>query len=487
MESALNRLVNSLDKEEIRHFKLYAGKYASDADRKDLSLFDYIRKSGDRYQEERIVKLLYPGEEKNSFYRLRNRLISEVSKSLLVQHYDEGDLNVVLYYLILSRIFQQKQDYKNAWFYLRRGEKKAEAASAHDLLESVYGEIIRLSSEWLEVDPEDYIRKRAANRDVLSGIQQIDDILAVLTYRIKVSQNFSKGNLKVTRLLDATIREFSANKELAASPVFRMKVYQSVSRILLQEHNYIELERYLMETYAVFTREKLFSRQNHDVKLQMLTYLVNALFKNKKYKDSLRYAEELGKATDDFQQLLKEKYLVYYYNALINNYAVLNKERAIEIILKAQQERSIAKNKFYRIFLDLQLAMQYFDLKEFKRSSKLLVKVRHEDNFKLFDAVFQLKIVIMELMVRYELGGTDIVEREIPRTRKVFAEQLEDTANSRQSLMLDFLKKAISASGLRIDADLRKISIQLIDDEGYADSSDADLIDYKEWLKHKGF
>lgn len=486
MESPLNRLIHSLSKDEVRHFKLFAQKYDATTDRKDMALFDYIRKAQDRYVEEKIVRELYNGEDKNSFYRLRNRLTSEVSKSLLIQHYDEADLNGVLFHVLLSRIFQQKRDFATAHFFLRRAEKKAMNASAHDLLDLIYGEMVKLSGESLEIDPEEYIQLRKENRLILQKLQEIDDILAVLTYRIRVSQNFTKGDVEVLRLLDRTIKDYSANTEMARNVVFRMKVYQAVSRILLQEHNYVSLEKYLLKTFREFSQEKLFDRNNHDTKLGMLIYLVNSLFKNGKHKESLQYAAELGKAMGEFNGLLKEKYLFYYYNALINNYAVLDKNKAVDTILAAQDIPEISRNKFNRSFLDIQLALQYFDLGEYRKANKLMVKIRHEDNFKIFDAAFQLKILIVELLIRFELKDADFIEVQSPRIKKEYTDLLKDPSYSRQAIMLDLLSKAILVSNIRSDQKLKTIAGALFEAGEELDSADADLIDYHEWVKNKG-
>ena len=70
----LNRVVESMNKEQVRYFKLFQAKSHDREGRMDIQLFDYMRKSGDKYDEDKIQKLLYSGGDKNSFYRLRNRL-----------------------------------------------------------------------------------------------------------------------------------------------------------------------------------------------------------------------------------------------------------------------------------------------------------------------------------------------------------------------------------------------------------------------------
>lgn len=484
MENILNKLILSLNKEEARHFKLYANKYDANSEgRKDLLLFDYVRKQADRYNEEKIFSSLYDEADKNSFYRLRNRLSEEIGKSLLQLHYSEGDYNFILNHILLCRLFQQKRNYDLALYYLRKGERKAKQIQSHELLDMIYGEAVRISNESLEVNPEEYIQLRKENREILQQLQEIDDVLAVLIYRIKVSQNFTSGNYEITTLLTNTIAEYSEKKETKNNPVFRAKAYHAVSRILLQQHDYRSLAKYLIKTYREFSQDHLFTRNNHDTKLQMLTYLANAMFKTGKHKESLAYADELKISMEEYGAFLREKYLFYYYNILVNNYGEIDKQKAVTTLLEAQNKREIAANKFNQSFIWLQLALQYFDLREFRNANKNMVKVKLEDNFRIFDAAFQLKILIVELIIRNEMEDDDFVELQIPKIKKEYNELLSKENYRRQQFMLDFLKQLIAKSGTRREKKLLSLSVELLSAKEEEESND--LIHYNEWIKRK--
>ena len=118
----LQEVILSLNKEESRFFKLYAGRTNIKDERKDLLLFDFIKKS-DSIDEDKIAAKLY-GKNKNAFYRLKNRLLTDLNKSLLLQHLNyEEDLSI-LQNLLLSRVFRQKQKNKVAEVYLKKRNKK---------------------------------------------------------------------------------------------------------------------------------------------------------------------------------------------------------------------------------------------------------------------------------------------------------------------------------------------------------------------------
>src|SRR4029077_455363 len=139
-----------------------------------------------------------------------------------------------------------------------------------------------------------------------------DDILAVVSYKMKVTQNFSADENPVIPLLQKTLNTVSKDKELRKSPQLRFKIYHAVSRILLQKREYKALEDYLLAIYKEFESEKLFAKNNHETKLQMIVFVVNTLFKNGKLKESLKYADKLKSAMEEYQRLFYDKYLFFY-------------------------------------------------------------------------------------------------------------------------------------------------------------------------------
>ena len=118
----LQEVISSLTKEESRFFKLYAERTNSTKERKDLVLFDQLRKSD--ITEEKLVNRLSYGNSKNAYYRLKNRLLFDISKSLVLQHLNNEEDVLILHNLLLFRIFRQKQKNRVAEVFLKKSRKK---------------------------------------------------------------------------------------------------------------------------------------------------------------------------------------------------------------------------------------------------------------------------------------------------------------------------------------------------------------------------
>lgn len=478
--NTLYEIIGLLNKEEARHLKLLMSRTNDTAERKDIRLFDHIRKAYPNHNEEKIVQQLYSGRtDKNVLYRLKNRLLEQIDQSLSIQYFERSHESLTFHYINLSRLFYQKRNFAIAGTYLKKAEKKAKEAGSLELLDIIYSDFIKISQESVSINPEVYIEKRRSNRKELTDLQQIDDVLAVLSHRIKVSQNFSKED-KIVELLQKAIREFTDTRLHKSIPL-RFKVYNAVSRILLQQGNYHSLEIYLLKTFKQFTKEKLFNKDNHETKLQMITYIINALFKNGKTSQSLEYTELLKQSMNEHNKLLYDKYLFFYYNSLVINYSEIDKEKAIEILEEAKSMKAIQKLPIYTVFIYLNLAVLFFDLAQYKKALKGLVHMKLQDDYKKLDEAFRLKINVAEMIIRFELKDEDMVEKLIIDTKQEFDNLLGSANLKEEKLFLDVLGKMIYTSSVNSDSKLGASIKSLLKEKTTNDN----IIDFRLWLSEK--
>ncbi len=481
----LSGLIQSLTKEQVRYYKLFATRTQHTFDRKDMRFFDFLRRRKPIAKEEEFLKKLYPTSAKNAIYRLRNRVVSDINKSLSVLHYEDDAFILACHMLALYRYFMGRNLLDIARYYLRRSERSAEAIENYELLDIIYGEYIRISHESLQINPEVYIEKRKDNRKRLEDLRAIDDLLAVVTFRLKTTQNFSPDTNPLLDLLKKSTDDFIKNRDLKNSPLLRFRIYRAVSQVLLQRHEYKPLEQYLLRTYREFERDKLFNRSNHDTKLQMLTYIVNTLFKTDKLRQSLQWAGKLKTAMDEFHQLHFDKYFFFYYNALVINYSVLDPAKAIAILEDLKEQSRIKTNDYYHWFVYLNLAVLQFDQKQFKEAIRHFGKLSMLDGFKNADPSLRLKISIGELLNRYELQQGDVIEYKMARIKKEYKDLLTQKHHEEEREILDILKKMLNVPDLKNDKKLIEKMNAFIDWTRNNPKEDGVIIDYGNWVRSK--
>jgi hypothetical protein len=480
----LNQMILGLNKEEIRFYKIYSSRIVSNQPRKDLELFDVIRKEREHFDEDAAALKLYPDGNKNPYYRLKNRLKSELSRSLMVQHFDGEDLTQVINLYNLARHYMSRNLYGLAEHFLSKAEKRAMALENLEMLDLIYTEFIRLSQEIISVNPETYIFKRQENEARLKSLRQIDDILATVKYKLKITQNFSPVDNPVVDMLQETVQRLTDSKELKGGSTLRFKIYQAVSQILLQQHDYPNLEDYLRVTYSEFEKEKLFSKANHQTKLQMLTYMVNALFKNNKTTESLEWAEKLKEAMEQYDRLHYDRFLFFYYNSLVINYSKVDMDKAVSTLLELEHNEKLKKTPFYIVFVYLNLSIFYFDLGNYRESIKRLNQLYHHEKFENTAEPLKFRIAILEILIRLELGDTDFLEYRMKQIRKDFMELLENQDNIREAMLLNLISDMF-LKGQSLRSEEMKNRIKHFTKTASPRSGDAELVNYNGWLEQK--
>jgi tetratricopeptide (TPR) repeat protein len=479
----LNQIVEVLNKEEIRFYKLFALRQQGNSERKDLFLLDALRKNPDA-SDEKIFRKLYPDGDKNAYYRLRNRLLEDINRSLMLQHYEDEDLLMIFHQLTVVRIYTAKNQYQLAFHFLRKAEQKALKTENHEILDIIYGEFIRLSNELMVINPETYVALRRKNSETLNRLRQMDDLLAVVSYRLKITQNFGEKQNSLMGILEETTNSFMQDAGLAASPRFRFKLYSLVSQMLLQKQDYVSLEAYLKKTIAEFTTEHLFNKTNHEIKLQMLTYLVNSLFKTGKIDESLQYSDALHDAMLEFNNLHFERFEIFYYNSLVNNYSTFDIPKAISILQDLLNNKNLRKVPFYELFVYLNLATSYFDLHQYNQAIRHLSKAYLIDSYKKADASLKFKIAVAELIIRYENGDLDFWHYRKDQIVRENQTELEDDKHLKEKELLKILIKA-TAEPDGIKSRKLRPSIETYLKVWENSEQESEVIRYLNWLRDK--
>ena len=480
----LNKIIESLDKHEVRTYKIYAKRTIEENERKDLLLFDYIRKTGKNYLEDEIFSQLYKDKNKNSFYRLKNRLLEELNKNIYL-HYTGDAIIQIMYLMSLAIIYFKKSDAKIGIHYLKKAEKKALSVENHELLDIIYIEYIKMSKDILSINPEVYIQKRKENKAKIDQLREIDDILTAVNYRLRTSQNFSSSDNSIFNILQDTIAEFSETSTLQQSTKFKLMLYNAVSKILLGTHQYIALEEYLLSTYKNFIKEKVFTKERHDTKLQMLTYIVNVLFKNKKHNESLKYSEILKNAMNEYKRVLYDKYLLFYYNTLVINYSQLEKKKAVDILEECKQNEILLKQPHYEVFIYGNLAVLWFDLEDYDKALDNLVKLYYEDGYKNLDIALKYKFAVAELIIRFELNENEFIDYKIAQIKNEFKSIYKLEAYHKEKEFIAVLNKLNKSVGMLDKQKVNNYILTFLENNKSTENDDSEIIKYNYWLESK--
>ena len=474
MNNALDTIVQSLSKEEVRFFKLFL-KRTDNKNRKDVDLFDYMKKKKCDFTTKDVLKKLETNP--NNYYQIKNRLYHELNNSMVWQHIWKDNQSKSFSFVLLSRVYKNKGELELAFHYLKKAENEAIDSELYEILSIVYTETIQLSHELISIDVDHYIELKRNNIKILSEIDEMDLLLAKIMYDIRTKQNFGKSDISLFKLIKRKYVKISKENNLVNSARFRIKLFKMYSRLLLQERDYQSLEKFLIESNNEFEKDKLFDRSNHNEKLTLLTYLTNCLYKTKQYKQSLKYAELLLISMKEYDSFLYDKYLFYYYNMLVLNYAKTDKKKALDYLNKASKNEVIKKLPSYTSFIYLNKSLIYFHEDNFIDAQKNMSRLILQEDFLLLDKAFQLKVLIADVIIRFKNGYHDIIDK-IEVIRKKHKQLLLDEEYVRDIEMINIISKKINDGDV---ADDKKRILSFMSDY---DSEDLDIISYNIWLRN---
>lgn len=478
----LREIVGLMAKEELRAFKLYAKRTDSNAERKDLILFDYIRTSGEDYDEEEIISKLYPDGPRNSFHRLKSRLQTEILKSQMVLSVDNDEFHRLHFLMNTIHFYSRQGATSLVHHFLRKAERLAIKIDHYEILDVIYNEYIKLAQVEISINPTSYIEKRRANANLINRLRDIDDILATVSYRLKSTQNLGPKDDSIIELLSKTVREFTQEPEAISNPKLRIRLYEAVSKALIENRDFKTLEEYLVNTIAEFNEAGLFTKQTHGLKLQMQAYLVNAMHKNGKYEESLEEAARLKREMIKFDKVHHEQYLFFWYNSQVINYFVLDTNKAIEVLLSMKKEKSIMKSSFFTLFVFMNLSLAYYMLGEYKKALKQLVGTYTLDGFKVSGVGLRLRLSIAELIIRYRLEDIDTMEHRAEQVKKDFATELGMKMYQRDALMLTLMLSSLKVIDAHKDKKLVSMGKKVLK-LNQSEAKEEELVDYDEFVK----
>ena len=472
MNNALDTIVQSLSKEEVRFFKLFLNR-TDNKNRKDVDLFDYMKKKKGDFTTKDVLKKLETNP--NNYYQIKNRLYHELNNSMVWQHIWKDNQSKSFSFVLLSRVYKNKGELELAFHYLKKAENEAIDSELYEVLSIIYSEIIKISHELLSIDVDYYIELKRNNIKILSEIDEMDLLLAKIMYDIRTKQNFGKSDISLVKLIKTKYGKISKEKNLVSSTRFRIRLFKMYSRLLLQERDYQSLEKFLIESNNEFGKDKLFNRSNHNEKLTLLTYLTNCLYKTKKYKQSLKYSEQLLISMKEYDSFLYDKYLFYYYNMLVLNYAKTDKKKALDYLNKASKSEAIKRLPSYNAFIYLNRSLIYYYEDNYKESQKNIARLIMQEDFLLLDKSFQLKILVTELMIRISISNKNL-DNKFKDIKKNYKSLLEEENHLREKIMIGLLSKKINNED--IEGDKEKLLSYMSD----YDSEDIDIISYNSWL-----
>ena len=483
----LYQIIINLKKEEIRNFKIFTNRFQRADEVKVAILFDKLKGKKFDISDPELVASLFPDdpENLNAFYRLKNRLKSELEKSLLNLHHNLDERISTINLITLSSVFSYKSQYELSVHYLKKAEKSATENEFYDLLELIYNELINLSNYFNDLNPLEYIEKRKGLEEKNKLYVEANQAISAINYKLK-NINFSKNPQDIGLRLEDILNELQIANEVYRIPKVKFSIYMCIRDILLQNRDFEGLEDYLIKTLKEFESENMFTKSTHNSRIALISWIINTLTINRKWDKSLQYTEILLEDLNKYGRLYYENYIWTYYQSLITNYMGSNRIKdAIKLLGQIKELPAPRGVTFYDYAIHGNLALCYYFEGNTSQAIKTLSVLLTKEAFPKLSSELQFSISILETIFHYDNNDMDFVGYKITEIKRQFRVLLKREDYAEELNFLKIIHAMINkAGGLHSPAVVALIEKFIKHAPPFQIGSEKH-IDYALWLKSK--
>lgn len=445
----LERIIENLTSDEVRRFKILSNRFKADEEKKLLILFDAIRAGNYKEIEPVIIKQLYgsiDARTKNTYYRLRNKLLNNLEKSLLFYHYNYKNSIESLSNLQLSMLYHERGLYREAFYSLKKAEKVALEQDQFQILEVIYSQMVQLAVHHT-VSIDQVIQKRRINQEKIDFLRANQEVLGMVTQSL-MRRNFSRSKSSSTLIetLETIQSQLEEHKDLFQSASGRIMVLRTVVSILIQKSAWTNLAIYTEQVFDEFQTETIFNADNHPTRLMLLIWRINALHKLLRLEDAAPVIDQLGKDLKLFKRQNFHEFAFHYYAAKAFNLKYNGElQEAGQVINQSLSNPEVNFHPTNEIYLLISLADQQFCKEEFTQAVQTIHTLESHPGASHLDEELMLFIQIFKAIILFESNEQEKTRKQIRFLRKKFKKLLKDDFYAKADRFIELILRLHTA------------------------------------------
>ncbi|WP_055444562.1 hypothetical protein [Lacinutrix himadriensis] len=436
----LNTIISTFSSEEQQRFLIYLKKKNKRNDIKNVALFKLIAKNA--LSSDAIFTSLYNTSNKNAYHALRKRLYLSIIDFIANTNLEEEnsiDMQIIKF-ILASRNFFLMKEAKVAYHILDKAETLATEHHLFAILNEIYSIKIQYAYTNPSVDMEQLILKYNSNQKK----HYLEDQLNIVYAKIRQALNnisYKKEIVDFETLLNDTLKEHHINihDSISFKSLYQLMHIVSISAFVTKD--YLKIESFLMKTYAIIKLRKTNEKEVF-YHIQVVYMIANALFRNKKFKQSKAHLEVMH----NLMLANKKK----HYNTFILKHDLL---LALNLNYSNKQEEAIsylapylhAKHTDTETLLDIRLSliMFYIQNENLTKAKQVFSKFYHTDKYYIEKAGIEwtIKKNLTEILLQVELGDIDIIESRLQSFKRQYNTYLKEINQERVTTYLSFVEK----------------------------------------------
>jgi len=432
----LKAIISTFHQEDEQRFINYLEKKNTRKDAKNITLFQLL--SQNKLSSKAICKSIYKEDNKAAYHALRKRLYQSLIEFVANSNIEEEnsiDMQIIKY-ILASRTFLIHKKPEIAYKILDKAEVLAQEHQLFPILNEIYHTKIQYAYLHPSAHVDGLISKLRSNQkhhfieeELNIVYAKIRQTLNDMTYKGKV--------LDFEEILSNTLKEhhIEITTSLSFKALYQLTTIASLSAFATNDH--LNIEPFLINTYDRI--------KNHKTKNKQLVYhihvvymIANTLFRNKKFKASLVFLDEMYKLMRSNRKKYYTPFKLKYYLLTALN---LNYSNAQEEAISLLESIAHIKHSDLESLLDIRLAlvMFYMQQADFIKAKRILSKFYHTDKYYIEKAGKEwiIKKNLAEIILYIELGEQDLIESRLKSFKRTYFDYLNQI---KQGRVITFIK-----------------------------------------------
>ncbi len=408
----LENIISSMTNEEKTEFGLYLVKNKENP--KENLLFDALCIEKIEKREQKIATI-YEEPNPKALNLLRVRLTEKTTEFIALSCMKKMSIYVINEppVILVAEWLMERNAIDTAQKHLQRAEKFALQNHRYNLLDSIYNFQL-LHADEFEIDIHELKLRWNKNMELHANMRKLNVLYADI--RIELSEHKKNGTtMDVVQWVNDIFREFNFTPSALKNATFMLRLAEICRSAIVSTKEYAAFEPYLIRVFGSLKKHNAFEGPQVEHEVSFVMIIAHTLYRQRKFEESLQWLKQFEKLIP--QRKLKSHKLFPKYIGLhisILCYTGKNKE-AIALNTQTLEDNSIKLPLKYKLDLQLNLAVYYFNEMNFKMANLAMKNLPSNDKF-IEDTKgleWRFKKEMIQAIIYYELGNLDLTESKI--------------------------------------------------------------------------
>jgi hypothetical protein len=444
----LRSILDTFSEEEKKALHAFVQRQKIRKNRKDLQLLELLQEETLYNGNELVLKLYPKTKNKIAYHALRRRLMQHFIDFITLSRSTDQTIEGtdIMGIISLSHYLFEVNLENIAWKYLKKAENQAQENEQYHLLNSIYN--LALANTDNEFSPPFETLLELRNQNKVFAEQEERAHIANCILKNKLAQAKREGKvLDFDTIMTQILEEWDLTKAVGERPRIRFNLLSIARNAVVAKKDYYNFEVFLRANYDELLSDVMISEQNQYYRLSLLYMLAHVLYRNKKFKESLKYLDEFKNILESSNKNSKSYKTSFYSKFTLLTAANLafteEREKAIQLL-----ENLLKKNKAILSTSDilnthLNLVFYHFQKSNFKQAHKILLDFGHSDAWieKKMGKEWVVRKWLIESVLQFELKNDDIARKIISKIKQKYASLLVQSNYQNSKPFLSLLEE----------------------------------------------